>query len=164
MDFTAPLTEILRPLDLELYDVELAAGTLSVTVSRPGGVDLDALTAASAAISAWLDEADPIAGHFTLDVSSPGLERKLRTAEHFRGAVGETVTLREHREDQPTRRLQGVVMGADAEAVTLRDEAQGEVRVPYDAIERARTVFLWGPSPKPSPSKGKAAATTSKKG
>ena len=164
MDFVAPLGDILRPLGLDLYDVELTAGTLAVTVSRPGGVDLDALAGASNAISAWLDEADPIPGHFTLDVSSPGLERKLRTSEHFAGARGETVTLREHRDGEPTRRLQGEVLAADESAVTVRDDSLGEVRVPYGAIERARTVFLWGPSPKPSPSKGKAAATTSKKG
>ena len=79
MDLETPLRPLLSGLGLDLYDLELAGGTLSVTVTRPGGVDLDALTEASRAVSAWLDANDPIPGRYTLDVSSPGLERRLRT-------------------------------------------------------------------------------------
>jgi ribosome maturation factor RimP len=164
MDFEAVFSPLLSNLGLDLYDVELVAGSLNVTVSRPGGVDLAALEAASRALSAWLDEHDPIPGRFTLDVSSPGLERRLRTPAHFAGATGETITLRERREGQPTRRLEGVVVAADDDAVTLTDAEAGEVRVPYGSIERARTVFVWGAVAKPSPSRGRAATTSSKKG
>ena len=52
-----------------------------MVVTRPGGVDLEALTKANRAISEWLDANDPIPGRFTLDVSSPGLERRLRTPD-----------------------------------------------------------------------------------
>jgi ribosome maturation factor RimP len=162
VDFETPFRPLLSELGLELYDVELVAGSLNVTVNRPGGVDLEALTAANRALSAWLDENDPIAGHFTLDVSSPGLERKLRTPEHFAKAVGEVVTLRERREDQPTRRLEGVVLSASATSVTLSDAELGEVVVDLSRVERARTVFVWGAEAKPSPSRGHAA--TSRKG
>ncbi len=92
--------------DLELYDVEFSTGTLNVVVNRPGGVDVEALTSANRTISEWLDANDPIPGRFTLDVSSPGLERRLRTVTHFKSAVGEVVTLRElrgKRTDSPPR-------------------------------------------------------------
>ncbi|HEV2427025.1 MAG TPA: ribosome maturation factor RimP [Acidimicrobiales bacterium] len=158
MDLETPLRPLLSDLGLELYDLELAGGTLNVTVTRPGGVDLDALTAASHAVSAWLDANDPIPGRYTLDVSSPGLERKLRTPAHFASARGEVVTLRERRDGEPTRRLQGAVVDADESSVTIDDAQAGVTRVVIANVERARTVFEWGATPKPSPSRGVAGA------
>ncbi len=160
MEFETPFRPLLDELGLDLYDVELVAGSLNVTVTRPGGVDLEALTRASHALSAWLDEHDPIPGHFTLDVSSPGLERKLRTPVHFARARGELVTLRERREGQSTRRLEGVVVDSDEASVTLEDKELGRVVIRLDHVERARTVFVWGAEAKPSPSRGRAATST----
>jgi ribosome maturation factor RimP len=164
MDLETPQRSLLSPLGLNLYDVELAAGTLNVTVNKDGGVDLEALTKANRVISEWLDINDPIAGRFTLDVSSPGLERRLRTPDHFRSTVGEVVTLRELREGQSTRRLEGAVLEADDTSVTLNDEEQGRVVVLLSNVERARTVFKWGAQAKPSPSRAKKSPSTSKKG
>jgi ribosome maturation factor RimP len=164
MDLETPLRSLLSPLGLNLYDLELAAGTLNVTVIKDGGVDLEALTKANRVISEWLDINDPIPGRFTLDVSSPGLERRLRTPEHFRSTVGEVVTLRELREGESTRRLEGTVLEADDNSVTLNDEEQGRVVVLISNVERARTVFKWGAEAKPSPSRAKKSPSTSKKG
>ncbi|HEY5303143.1 MAG TPA: hypothetical protein VIJ86_03705 [Acidimicrobiales bacterium] len=164
MELETPLRSLLSSLGLDLYDVELAKGTLNVTVNKPGGVDLEALTKANRAISEWLDLNDPIAGRFTLDVSSPGLERRLRTIEHFRSAVGETVTLREQRGGQPTRRLEGPLVRVGDSTVILHDQGEGEVEVALSSVERARTVFQWGGEAKPSPSRGTPSTTTSKKG
>ena len=154
VDLATPFRALLADLGLELYDVELASGTLAVTVAAPGGVDLAALTRAKSALSAWLDDHDPIPGRYTLDVASPGLERRLRTPEHFAAAVGERVTLRERRADAPTRRLEGELLAATVRDVTVHDGDSGDVTVAYDQLERARTVFVWGATPKPSPSKG----------
>src|ERR1035437_1867544 len=97
MDLETPVRSLLTPLGLELYDLELVAGALNVTVPRGAGVGLEAVTQANRVISEWLNANDPIPGHFTLDVSSPGLERRLRTPAHSLFAAGEVVTLREHR-------------------------------------------------------------------
>ena len=164
MEFETPLRSLLSPLGLNLYDVEFERGTLSVVVSREGGVDLESLTKANRTISEWLDANDPIPGRFTLDVSSPGLERRLRTPEHFASAVGEVVTLRELRDGEPTRRLEGTVLSANANSVTLHDHQHGDVIVSLDSIERARTVFAWGGEAKPTPSRGKANSSTGRKG
>jgi len=167
MEWDTTLRPMLSSLGLELYDVEFSAGTLNVVVSRPGGVDLEALTKANRTISEWLDANDPIAGRFTLDVSSPGLERRLRTAAHFRSAVGELVTLREMRDGEPTRRLEGTLVAADESSVSIDDNDLGSLTIALDAIERARTVFAWGaskPASKPATSKGTKASSTSKKG
>ena len=165
MELETPLRLLLSPLGLDLYDLELVAGTLNVTVIKDGGVDLESLTKANRVISEWLDANDPIPGRYTLDVSSPGLERRLRTPAHFLTTVGEVVTLRELREGQATRRLEGTVIAADNDTVTLDDHERGRVVVALSNVERARTVFKWGAEAKPSPSRAKAkSSSTSKKG
>jgi ribosome maturation factor RimP len=164
MDFETPLHSLLTPLGLDLYDVEFERGSLNVVVTKPGGVDLESLTKANRTISEWLDANDPIPGRFTLDVSSPGLERRLRSPGHFASALGEVVTLRELRQGEPTRRLEGRVLRSDATSVTLQDEQHGEVTVPLQSIERARTVFAWGAEAKPTPSRGNAKSSSGRKG
>jgi ribosome maturation factor RimP len=162
MEWDTTLGPLLEPLGLALYDVEFTSGTLNVVVNKAGGVDLESLTKANRTISEWLDANDPIAGRFTLDVSSPGLERRLRTAAHFKSAVGEVVTLRELRGAESTRRLEGTLVSADATTLTLEDRELGALVINLDAIERARTVFEWGAT-KPPSSKG-AKTTSGKKG
>jgi ribosome maturation factor RimP len=164
MGYEREISDIVTSLGLSLYDLELAKGTLSVVVDREGGIDVDALTEASLAISRYLDEADPIPGRYTLDVSSPGLERRLRTPAHFASAVGEVATLRERRDGQPTRRLEGEVLSADETSVTLRDAEAGEVTVRYSDLERARTVFHWGSTPKASPSRATTTTNSARRG
>ena len=93
-DLFAALQPVVVEAGLELVDVELKSGVLQVTVDREGGVDLEALTDANRAVSALLDELDPIPGRYSLEVSSPGIERPLRTPAHFAKAVGATVTSR----------------------------------------------------------------------
>lgn len=152
-ELVLPLLEARR---LDLYDIEMAGPVLRVVVDRAGGLDLDTLSDATRAVSRALDEADPIPGHYTLEVSSPGLERRLRTPRHFAGAVGEEVKVKltATAAEGGERRLGGVLVASDATGVVVRtghDEAGTPVerRVAYDDIERARTVFDWGPAPKP---------------
>ncbi len=160
MDLETPFRTLLAEMNVDLYDVEVTNGALNVTVTQEGGIDLDTLTAANHALSAWLDEHDPVSGRYTLDVSSPGLERRLRLPRHFQSAVGETVTFRELRGNEPTQRLEGRLVAADENGATIDDPEAGQVTVTYENLERARTVFVWGAAPKPSPSKGRP--TTSK--
>jgi ribosome maturation factor RimP len=149
---TKYLVEALSPLlearGLDLVDVERRGAELTVFVDRDGGVDLDELAEATRMVSDALDELDPMPGRYTLSVSSPGLERRLRTPAHFARAVGETVTVRVHGGTDEVRRLQGTLEAADETGCTVDGN-----RVAYQDIERARTVFEWGPSPKPTPSR-----------
>ena len=73
----AVLQPVVADAGLELVDVEMKSGVLQVTVDREGGVDLEALTDANRAVSTLLDEVDPIPGRYSLEVSSPGIERAL---------------------------------------------------------------------------------------
>jgi ribosome maturation factor RimP len=152
---------LLTERELDLYDVEVAGPVVKVVVDRPTGLDLDALADATRAVSRALDEADPIAGAYTLEVSSPGLERRLRTPRHFARAVGESVKIKLTASAGTARggerRLEGEVASADDAGVTLRTPS-GDQRLAYGDIERARTVFEWGPAPKPG--KGRRPSAT----
>jgi ribosome maturation factor RimP len=136
-------------LGLVLHDVEHTGTSIRVLVDRDGGIDVDALTAATREVSRLLDELDPIDGHYTLEVSSPGLERPLRTPAHFARAVGAEVNVKTVPGTDGERRLTGTVQQADEQGIVLA-QADGTTRtLRYDEIERARTTFAWGPAPKP---------------
>ena len=154
-DLHALLSPLLAADGLELFDVEVRAGLVRVTVDRPGGVDLDALATANATISAALEGADPVPGRYNLEVSSPGVERRLRTPSHFQRAVGETVTVRTLAGAEPARRVTGRLVGADDEGFEVEgpDVPGGTLRLGYDQVERVRTVFEWGARPASSPSR-----------
>ena len=149
------VSPLLADQGLEVVDVEHRAGVLRVTVDRPGGVDLDAVADATRQVSALLDRHDPVPGRYLLEVSSPGLERPLRTPAHFERVVGSTVAVKIRPGSDGERRVEGVLEAADADGILVEGR-----RVRYDEIERARTVFRWGPAPRPSrPRRRKAHAS-----
>ena len=146
--------------DLELFDLEQAGGTLRVTVDRPGGLDMEAIASLTRALSRALDEHDPIAGQYTLEVSSPGLERPLRTPAHFAWAVGKDVNVKTLPDHPAGRRLAGTVTAADGATVTIQldtptEQGDTSVTLALADIEKARTTFAWGPAPKPGGPKSK---------
>jgi len=132
----------------ELYDVTWAPGLLRVLVDRDGGVDLNTLAKLSPVVSAALDDAvpDPLPGRYTLEVSSPGLERQLRAPAHYRRYVDTLVNVKltAAAAGDGDRRFRAVLEAADDEGFTA-----GGRRLSYDDVDLAMTVFEWGPAPKP---------------
>lgn len=159
----ALVTPILTDLALELYDCEFGGGVLRITCDKPGGVDLDELALVTRTVSRELDHADVVPGRYTLEVSSPGLERPLRQPAHYRWAVDRDVVVRLREGAEIDRRLAGRVTAADDDGIVLaltEGPRSGEsIRIAYTAIDRARSVFIWQPTPKPGGPKKKAAAT-----
>jgi len=143
-DIVAPALEL---AGAELYDVTYGGGVLTVAVDRPGGVDTAALAALTRTVSFLLDERDPVPGSYTLEVTSPGLERKLRLPRHFRGAVGSTISVTA-RLDGASKRIRGALREADDTGIVVQGD-DGARRIDYDDITRAKTVFEWAPTPKP---------------
>src|SRR5688500_13481852 len=90
--------ELVEPLvaadGIEIVDIEHGPGLLRIFLDREGGIDLEAITRCSEQIADVLDAHDPVPGRYTLEVSSPGLERPLRTAAQFRRFVGTTVNVK----------------------------------------------------------------------
>ena len=155
-DLFAALQPAVTASGLELVDVQMASGVLQVTVDREGGVDLEALTEANRAVSGVLDELDPFPGRYSLEVSSPGIERPLRTPAHFAKAVGATVSVKTRPQVPGERRLRGTLLASDDEGFTLAVEGtDGEpVRLAYSDVDRVRTVFVWGGQDAPGRSSG----------
>lgn len=152
----ALIEPIASDLQLDLYDLEQRGGTLRVTLDTPPGsdssVDLDQLALATRLIGREFDHEDPMPGKYTLEVTSPGVERTLRTPAHFQREIGKELNIRLANVDAEERRVQGVLVAADDTTATLRVDVDGEPAdrvIQLDDIDRARTVFEWGPQPKP---------------
>ena len=108
-----------------------------------GGVDLDTIAATSQRLSRRLDlEGFEQDRPYELEVSSPGLERALREPRHFERSVGQQVKVKTVEPVDGRRVHEGALVSADAEAIVIASEG-GELRVPYDGIASARTVFEW---------------------
>jgi ribosome maturation factor RimP len=108
-----------------------------------GGVDLDTIAATSQRLSRRLDlEGFEQDRPYELEVSSPGLERALREPRHFERSVGQQVKVKTVERVDGRRVHEGALVSADAEAIVIASEG-GELRVPYDGIASARTVFEW---------------------
>ncbi|MCU1344655.1 MAG: rimP [Acidimicrobiia bacterium] len=144
---------ILADLGLELYDLEYAGGVVRITIDRPGGVDLGAITSVTRMVNRELEHADRLPGEYTLEVSSPGLERTLRTPGHFQGALTTVVAVKTQPFVEGERRLQGILEQVDDDGIVVAGR-----RLAYTDIDKARTVFEWGGEPKGGrPAKGQPA-------
>lgn len=127
----------------ELVDVELkrAAGgqLVRLYVDRPGGIGLDDLQSVSEEVSAILDAEDPIEGHYTLEVSSPGLDRPLRGEDDYRRFVGKLAKLSSYEPIEGRRHWTGRIVACDDGIVTL--DLVGEkasARVPLAKVSHGR--------------------------
>ena len=156
--------ELIEPLvtsqGAEVVDVEHGPGLLRIYLDREGGIDLEAITRFSEQISDLLDVHDPVPGRYTLEVSSPGLERPLKTPAHYRRFVGTVVNVKTKSHVEGDRRFQGTLTEATDDTITVAVPNAEARTLRYDDIEKAKTVFEWGPTPKKSGPKTKKATTT----
>jgi ribosome maturation factor RimP len=150
------LSPIVATLDVDLLDVEFAGGILRLTIDRDGGVTTDQLAQVNRLVGPLLDQHDPVPGRYTLEVSSPGLERSLKRPAHYLRAVGVVVVVKMEPGVEP-RRYKGELTAATDDTATLTvteidgvdlDEPRPE-ELPLADVSSARTVFDWGPQPKP---------------
>jgi ribosome maturation factor RimP len=140
------LTQLIEPiiegLGYELVGIEFDARTrvLRVYIDQESGIQLDDCSRVSYQISGMLDVEDPIPGKYQLEISSPGLDRPLvkpHDFERFRGATAR-IQLRAPVDNQ--RRFQGELAGIDGDFVLIDEQQRGRLRLPFDAIEKARLV------------------------
>lgn len=126
---------------VEIVTVEIVgskkAPTIRVYIDAEGGVSFDELARSQAWIGEMMDELDPFPGAYMLEVSSPGIDRPLRTPEHFQRAAGETATVKTRGPIEGRSSFTGEVIGFQDGAVRLSVDG-GEVAIPYDDIKKAR--------------------------
>jgi ribosome maturation factor RimP len=144
IDLATQLTELLEPeaaaRGFELVAIEVVGGrgtpVIRVLLEREEGTDLDAIGSASRWVSDLLDEADPIGGHYVLEVSSPGIDRPLVRRADFDRFAGETVRMKVLKEEKRAS-VNGILVGIEGDDVIV--EVDGErVHVPYETIQKAR--------------------------
>ncbi len=168
---------IVSDLGLDLYDLEFVSGVVRVVVDtksglkgedgQPAGVDLEKIGVLTRLISKEFDHSEPVPGRYTLEVTSPGLERNLRLPRHYIREVNKVISVRltAPLENSNERRVQGLLVSADDHEIIVRNASDVEIAINYAMIDRARTVFEWKPTSKEEArhSKKKFATTTEAK-
>jgi ribosome maturation factor RimP len=141
------LQKVLEPaidrLGYELTDLEVRlggqGGLLRLTIDKPDGIDLDDCEKVSHAVSALLDVEDPVPGNYNLEVSSPGLDRKLTKVEHFQRFEGETLKVTMRFPIEGRRRFRGKLVSSNEENIVV--EVDGESHsLPLTMLDTARLV------------------------
>nr|MBP3725134.1 ribosome maturation factor RimP [Campylobacter sp.] len=127
---------------LEFYDSEIAnengKAIYRVFVTKQGGVSLDDCEKLSRLLSPIFDVEPPMSGEYFLEVSSPGLERKLSKKEHFSKSIGELVKITTEQKDK----IYGKIIKFEDENLFLATE-DGEICIKFDDIKKAKTYIEW---------------------
>jgi ribosome maturation factor RimP len=125
----------------ELVDVEMSRGKGShlvrLFVDKPGGIGLDDLQSVSEEVSAILDALDPVPGSYTLEVSSPGLDRRLRSEAEYRRFAGRLARVSSYEPIDGRRHWTGRIVSCEEGVLTLRLEKE-TVRLPFTKISHGR--------------------------
>jgi ribosome maturation factor RimP len=135
------LEPTVEALGFELWGIEyLSQGRhslLRIYIEGENGITVDDCAAVSEQVSSLLDVEDPISGEYTLEVSSPGVDRLLFRLEQFSGYAGEMIELRLRSAFEGRRKFKGILQGIEGEDVVIRVDDH-EYLLPHSAIEKAR--------------------------
>ena len=140
MSVAEKVSDLVSPLcssaNVELVDIELNGGVLKIVIDQSEGLNTEVLADMTREISRQLDHEEPIPGSYTLEVTSPGLERPLKKPQHFEKAVGSLITL---------KKVEGILKSSSSSEISIELEDGSLQEVPYEIIQKARTVFVWQP-------------------
>ena len=130
--------------EVELYDIqqtkEHKINILRVYISHKDGVQLDKCAHVSRMISPLLDIEEPMNGKYTLEVSSPGIERKLKTLNHFKCSVGSSVKIKKY----SSEKIKGEILSvSDDGIITLMNQDNCEESINFDDILSSSSYYNW---------------------
>jgi ribosome maturation factor RimP len=135
------LEPVVRHLGYALWELEYAGrrngGLLRLYIDSPAGIDVEACERVSRAVSEVLDESDPIPAEYTLEVSSPGLDRVLRTEAHFAQFIGERANVEVRLPVDGRRRFLGKILTVAAGELQLEVDGQ-MICLAVEGIHKAR--------------------------
>jgi ribosome maturation factor RimP len=135
---------ILAETGLELVELALKGSgnrqVLRLSIDRAGtqGVGLEDCQRVSRGLSPLLDEAESISTSYVLEVSSPGIDRPIRTAEDIRRNTGRRVVVTARDATGQQRSYRGTLLGSETEQLRLAQEPEGEIRIPLEKVVNAR--------------------------
>ena len=134
---------IVRALGCKLWGIEYNGqgkfSMLRVYIDKDGGIDVEDCAEVSRQVSAILDVEDPISGEYTLEVSSPGLERPLFTLEQFAQYIGSEVKIQLRIKFENRKNFGGVISGIEDDEVVLI-EGEDKLILPFELIDKAKLV------------------------
>ncbi|MDI6799286.1 MAG: ribosome maturation factor RimP [Actinomycetota bacterium] len=137
------LMDDLNKLGLNLYDIEYtkepAGNILRVYIDKEGGVGVDDCSKASQKLSKSLDESEAIDAKYFLEVSSPGIERRLRRPKHFMDSINCRVSLKTKSSMEGRKKFEGIIKDASDSGLTLDLDGQ-TLNVDYDEISKANLI------------------------
>ena len=114
---------------------------LEITIDKDGGIDIDDCEKVHRAIDPIIDEADPIEDFYYLEVSSPGIERELRTDEHITLSVGQRVEAKLFSAKDGKKSVKGILTSFDGERVTLKENEE-DIILEKNEIAKLTTVYF----------------------
>jgi len=138
------VARVVESMGLELVELVLkgtrGSRLLRVDIDRPGvpGVNVEDCRRVSRELEAALDEVDLIASRYTLEVSSPGVDRPIRTPDDIRRNTGRRIIVTAADEQDVKRPYRGRLIGHDGGCLVLSDDEHGEIRIPMTRIIEAR--------------------------
>ncbi|MCY1391179.1 Ribosome maturation factor RimP [compost metagenome] len=139
----ALLAPVVEALGYQCWGVEFISqgrhSLLRVYIDLPDGVLIEDCEKVSRQISGVLDVEDPISGEYTLEVSSPGMDRPLFTLEQFAAHVGEQVKIRLRSPYEGRRNFQGLLRGVEEQDVVVQVD-EHEYLLPIDSIDKANII------------------------
>ena len=134
---------VVNAMGCELWGIEFIPHSghsmLKIYIDATDGVNIDDCARVSRQISSVLDVEDPVEGKYTLEVSSPGLDRRLFTLSQYPEFIGEKVKIMLHLPFEGRRKFTGQLCGIENDEVIVRVEEE-EFLLPFDGIERANIV------------------------
>lgn len=142
MNLEESIEMTLKGCEVELYDIvstrEHDKNIFRVFITSKDGISLDKCAEVSRLISPILDVEEPMGGKYFLEVSSPGIERKLKKTQHFIASVGENIRIK----DFDKNIIKGKLIAANDAEVTVKTDEAEEV-ISFDDISSASTYFEW---------------------
>lgn len=139
---TQYLETLLPSLELELFDVQFRTEdrgwVLRVVIDSPSGVSLDDCTEVSRALGRYLDVEDCISHAYHLEVSSPGIERPLRSVDEFKRYLGKKARVKLHQPIDGTKVFEGIIKDVNGILITLEIGNKKSIEIGYDQVGKAR--------------------------
>ncbi len=127
---------IIENLGFSVYDIETSNKKISIYIDKVGGVSISDCTDVSRNLSVLLDVEYNSSDSYTLEVSSPGINRKLRTDEHFKAAVGKKCLIKTHEKIGDTKTFRGILKSIDENSILLSNDK--DIVIEKNNIKKAR--------------------------
>ena len=134
---------VIQALGCELWGLEILSqgrhSLLRIYIEKADGVGLKDCETVSRQVSSLMDVEDPITGHYTLEVSSPGMDRPLYKLEHYRQFIGEHVAIKLSRTFEKRKKIRGLLKAVEKDEIVVQVEDE-EFVLPFEWIDKANLV------------------------